>query len=337
MKFSNFLIFSLSLSLLILLQSYSHLSTSLVSILPDSESKEMIKTFDKAQNTKVLLLAVKGFDAKALEKIERLEKELNTIVSINLKQTNTNKRFLKHYEEYKLFSHTIDEDQLTKLDVPKRLKELYDEMITSFFPANIDNIDPFGLLHIPHPDKIKLQNAHPVLNDYGYFSVFTLESQTFDEHKELYRQIHTILDKEDEIRYFSPLFYYVENSQAITSDSNRIFYIAFGILIFLYMILLRDMLLLVNTLITLATSAMLATVVLTQIYDEVSVFVFVFGLSISTVAIDYMFHHYLHGYYANKKPYNREVLFGFLTTFAAFFILSFTSFLLIQQIALFSL
>ena len=63
----------MSLSVLIFLQSYSHVSTSLLAILPNSESKEMIRTFNKTQNSKVLLLAVKGFDVKALEKMTSIK------------------------------------------------------------------------------------------------------------------------------------------------------------------------------------------------------------------------------------------------------------------------
>jgi len=337
MKYSNFFIFIISISVLIFLQSYTHLSTSLLSILPNGEPKELIKTFEKTQNSKVLLLAVKGFDVHALEKIKQLEEELTALPLLSRKQMQGNSQFQKHQETYKLFSHKIDEDKLSKLDVSKALKELYNEMTTSFFPVEIDKIDPFKLLITSESVTMKLKNAHLVLGKYGYLSVFTLNSSTLDEHKELYRQIHTVIGEKEGIKLFSPLFYYVENSQAITSDVNNIILIALVILLLLYLLILRDMSLLLNTLTTLATSAIVATIVLTQLYDEVSIFVFVFGISISTIAIDYMFHHYVHGYYATKNSYNREVLFGFLTTMSAFFILSFTSFLLIKQITIFAI
>lgn len=337
MKYANFFIFIISLSVLIFLQSYTHLSTSLLAILPDGESKEMIKTFDKTQNSKVLLLAVKGFDSKALEEIQQLEKELTAFPLLDQKEMKANIKFQKHQEEYKLFSHKINEDKLSKLDVPKALKELYTEMTTSFFPVSIDKTDPFKLLNESEFVAAKFKNGHLLLGEYGYLTVFTLNSSTLDEHKELYRQIHAVTDGKEGVKLFSPLFYYVENSQAIASDVNSIMLIALGVLLLLYLFILRNVSLLFNTLMTLATSAIVATIVLAQFYDEVSIFVFVFGISISTVAIDYMFHHYLHGYYAQKDSYNREVLFGFLTTVSAFFILSFTSFLLIRQIAIFSI
>lgn len=337
MKYSNFFIFIISLSVLIFLQSYTHLSTSLLSILPNGEPKELIRSFENTQNSKVLLLAVKGFDVHALKKIKQLEEDLTALPLLSGKQMQGNSQFQKHQETYKLFSHKINEDKLSKLDVSKALKELYREMTTSFFPILVDKIDPFKLLTASEPVTIKLKNAHLILGEYGYLSVFTLNSSNLDEHKELYRQIHTVVGGKEGIKLFSPLFYYVENSQAISSDVNRIILIALVMLLLLYLLILRDMSLLLNALTTLATSAIVTTIVLTQFYDEVSIFVFVFGISISTIAIDYMFHHYVHGYYVTKNSYNREVLFGFLTTVSAFFILSFTSFLLIKQITIFAM
>ncbi len=101
--------------------------------------------------------------------------------------------------------------------------------------------------------------------------------------------------------------------------------------------ILRNISLLSNTLLTLASSSLFATLILTFIYEEISIFVLVFGLSISTIAIDYMFHHYFHKNYEKKSAFNKEVFLGFFTTFTAFFILSFCNFLLIEQITRFAM
>lgn len=337
MKYSNIFIFIISLSALIFLQSYTHLSTSLLSVLPTGEPKELIKTFEKTQNNKILLLAVKGFDVDALETIRQLDKDLASLPLLSTKQMHGNSELQKYQERYKLFTHQIDKDRLSELNVSKALKELYTEMTTSFFPINIDKVDPFNLLKTSVTPAVKLKNGHLVLGEYGYLSVFRLNSVTLDEHKELYHQIYTILGDKKGVKVFSPLFYYVENSQAITSDVNNIIFIAMSILLLLYLFILRDISLLLNTVTTLLTSAIISTIVITQFYDEISIFVFVFGISISTIAIDYMFHHYVHGYYLKNRSYNKEVLFGFLTTITTFFILSFTSFLLIKQITIFAM
>ncbi|MGB0989518.1 MAG: hypothetical protein ACPGUI_01685, partial [Halarcobacter sp.] len=143
--------------------------------------------------------------------------------------------------------------------------------------------------------------------------------------------------KYKEIKTFSTIFYFVENSQAIKADVNKIIIFAFLILLTLYIFILRNIPLLLNTLTTLATSAIISILVVTTIFSEVSIFVLVFGLSISTVAIDYMFHHYMHGHYLKKKAFNKEVFFGFLTTIIAFIAISFISFSLITQIAIFTI
>jgi len=336
-KYVNFALFAISLLLLVSLQSYTHLSTSLLSILPNGEVKELIKNFNQTQNSKVLLLAVKGFDDEALKKIIKLEKELNALHLVSQKSMKQNSEFQQHREDYKLYSQEIDIEKLGKIDVRNELQMLYTDMTSSFFPVLIDKNDPFKILSSPQVTPIVLKNGHTVLEKYGYLSYFLLQSNSLKEHQTLYRQIKTIVNNDKNIQLFSPLFYYVENSQAIKSDVNKIILIASMILLLLYLLLLRDAPLLLNTLTTLGTSAMIATILITQLYNEVSIFVFVFGISISTIAIDYMFHHYIHDFYVKEKYLNKEVLFGFLTTVSAFFILSFTSFLLIKQIALFAM
>ena len=336
-KYVNFALFAISLVLLVSLQSYTHLSTSLLSILPNGEVKELIKNFNQTQNSKVLFLAVKDFDDESLKKIIKLEKKLNTLPLVSQKSMKQNNEFQQHKETYKLFSQEINIGKLKKIDVRDELQMLYSDMTSSFFPVTIDKNDPFKILSSPAVMSLVLKNGHTVLEKYGYLSYFVLQSNSLKEHQTLYRQIKSIVNNDENIKVFSPVFYYVENSQAIRSDVNKIILIAAMILLLLYLFILRDVPLLLNTLTTLATSAMIATIMVTQLYDEVSIFVFVFGISISTIAIDYMFHHYIHDFYVKSKPFNKEVLFGFLTTASAFFILSFTSFLLIKQIALFAM
>ena len=319
------------------LQSYTHLSTSLLAILPSGEIKEMLQNFNKTQNSKILLLSVKGFDEKALKKMQRIENQLKELPLVSSKVIKQNTWLYDHREDYKLFIYPINKKKLTQLNVKKELNAFYDEMSSSFFPVRIDKQDPFTLLTYPKRKSLKLKNGYLTLDEYGYLSYFKLQSNTLEDHRKLYDQIYKIVKNDVDIKVFSPIFYYVENSNAIRSDVNKIIVVAMTILLLLYLFILRDIPLLLNALTTLGTSAILAIIFITQLYGEVSIFVFVFGISISSIAIDYMFHHYLHGYYAGKKVFNKEVFYGFLTTVSAFFILSFTSFLLIKQISIFAI
>jgi hypothetical protein len=313
----------------------------LFSVLEENDTRKMIEGFQKTQNSQTLLVAVKGLDNKALEEIKEIENELSALPLVTLKKSAMNDTLLSHLKSYKLLMCEVNETKLSTLDVSKALQSIYDDMTSSFSPVIIDTIDPFYILLSPKSVDIQMKNGHARLGEYGYISYFTLHSKSLDEHKNVYSDIHKVMINKIDSHFFSPLFYYVENSQAIHADVQNIIYIAFAVLILLYFIILRDSSLLLHTFTTLGTSAMLSTVFLTQMYEQVSIFVFVFGISISTIAIDYMFHHYLHGYYTEdkkeKRKFNREVLFGFLTTFLAFFILSFTSFLLIKQIAFFTM
>ena len=336
-KYINFIIFTSTLAAFFYLHSYSQLSTSLLSILPAGDTKEMLQNFNKTQNSKILLLSIKGFDEKALHKMQTIENQIKTLPMVSVRKFQESDWLHKHREAYKFSIYPLNHEKLSQIDIQEELHILHNEMINSFFPLQIDKLDPFSLLQYPERKSLKFKNGYLTLGEYGYLSSFELKSESLKGHKQLYDQIHEIINNDIDIKVFSPIFYYVENSNAIRADVTKIIWIAMGILLLLYVFILRDIPLLLNTVMTLGTSAMLSIILITQLYGEVSIFVFVFGVSISSIAIDYMFHHYLHGHYAQKKVFNREVFFGFITTISAFFILSFTSFLLIKQIAIFSM
>ena len=333
----NFIIFISTLAAFFYLHSYSQLSTSLLSILPAGETKKMLENFNKTQNSKILLLSVKGFDEKALNKMQSIEEQLKALTMLSIRKFQESDWLYEHREAYKFSIYSLNEEKLSQINIEKELHTLHDDMINSFFPLQIDKKDPFSLLQYPKRKSMKLKDGYLTLGEYGYLSYFELKSKSLHEHQQLYDQIHAIVNNDTDIKVFSPVFYYVENSNAIHNDVTKIIWIAMGILLLLYVFILRDIPLLFNTAMTLGTSALLSIITITQLYGDVSIFVFVFGVSISSIAIDYMFHHYLHGHYAQKKAFNKEVFFGFITTVSAFFILSFTSFLLIKQIAIFSM
>jgi predicted exporter len=323
--------------LLLLLQSHTQLSTSLVSILPDGEAKEIIQHFNQTKNSKILLLAVKGEDESALLKIQNYEKALLKLPLLEEKNFRDNLQLQEQIQKDIFSVYPMNQQKLKTLNVSDAFDALYEEMTSAFSPVIIDKNDPLSLLKYGTAESMEIKDGYMLLDGYGYMRTFVVKSQNLEEHAALYKQIKHIVQTEDGVKVFSPFFYYVENSHAIRSDVNKIIYLAMGILLLLYLYLLRDLRLLLNTLATLGTSAVLSTILLTQLYGEVSIFVLVFGISISTIAIDYMFHHYLHHYYAKKALLNKEVLFGYLTTMSAFFILSFTDFLLIRQISLFAM
>ena len=268
-----------------------------------------------------------------------LETELGKIKHIEPKKLSLNSALEAHQNRYKSYIKEIDEEKLNQLNIKSKLSRLQENLTNSFIPVSIDKHDPFGLYKKRQQKPIKLHNNHLIIEGYGYLAYFDISSKNLEEHTEVYRHIHDMLAAYDPkgIQLFSPVFYYVENAQAIKSDVNHIILFAFGLLLILYIFILKNIRLLANTMATLASSAIIAIIVTTSLYANVSIFVIVFGVSISTISIDYLFHHYIHGYYSAQRGFNREVLFGFITTLGAFIIISFTDFTLIKQISIFSI
>ena len=324
-KLSNFLIFSIVLLALFLSNSYTNISNSILSILPDSQNKQILQAYTKYSDSKTLFVS---FENLPKQEIKNLEKELLDIEGLHKENSLDKKALLEYQEKYQLFLKNIDEKRLENIDLKEELVKIQNSLLNSFFPVLINKQDPLNLF-----EKTKQEKINENIRVY----TFDKTINNLAKYKEVYSKIKSIEKKYKEIKTFSTIFYFVENSQAIKDDVNKIIIFAFLILLTLYIFILRNIPLLLNTLTTLATSAIISILVVTTIFSEVSIFILVFGLSISTVSIDYMFHHYMHGHYLKKKTFNKEVFFGFLTTIITFIAISFISFSLITQIAIFTI
>ncbi|RXK12553.1 hypothetical protein CP965_08205 [Halarcobacter mediterraneus] len=324
-KLSNFFIFSIVLLALFLSNSYTNISNSILSILPDSQNKQILQAYTKYSDSKTLFVS---FEKLSKLEIKNIEKELLDIKGLHKENTVDKKALLEYQEKYQLFLKNLDEKRLESIEIKEELLKIQNSLLNSFFPVLINKQDPLNLFE---------KTRHGKINKNIRVYTFDKTINSLAKYKEVYSKIKTIENKYKKIKTFSTIFYFVENSQAIKDDVNKIIIFAFLILLTLYIFILRNIPLLLNTLTTLATSAIISTLVVTTIFSEVSIFVLVFGLSISTVAIDYMFHHYMHGHYVKKKEFNKEVFFGFLTTIIAFIAISFISFSLITQIAIFTI
>lgn len=342
-RFSNFFIFLFALLLFFFNNNYSNITNNILSILPNSENKEILQAYNKYSNSKTILLSIKDTNSTTLDKLKQIENAISKIAGVELYNPISNSYLQNYRTKNILLLNNLDEKKLQNLNIKKELQKLHQELTNSFFPVIINKKDPLNIFTQKlSKNNLKIKNNHIFLEEYGFLSTFRLDKSinTLQEYKRVYSKINAITNKYQDIKVFSTIFYFVENSNAIKKDVNKIVVFAFSILLLLYIFILRNINLLVNTLTTLGTSAILATIIITSFYNEVSIFVLVFGLSISTVSIDYMFHHYMHGFYKNKhtsKKLNKEVLFGFLTTIIAFVAVSFISFTLIQQIAIFTI
>jgi predicted exporter len=337
-RYINYILFSILLLLFFTLGTNSKISTNLHSILPDSQNKEMLETFLKFDSNKKIFLAIKDTSKESLEKLKKIESLFLKIDGLKKVQFIQNSALIEFKQEYQLYLNPIDKVKLSTLNVEQELNKLYKSIYDSFFTTPIDKTDPFNLIQ-KDIQEVNLKKGRLVLKDYGFLAIYSIGNKidSLQEYEKLYDSIKEIEKHYTDVKSFSTIYYFVENSRYIKNDGKTIALIATITLLLLYLVILKNISLLVNTFLTLGSSALLATILVTTIYPTISIFVLVFGLSISTIAIDYMFHHYFHGKYEKYTGFNKEVFLGFFTTFGAFFILSFVDFLLIKQITIFTM
>ncbi|WP_419767174.1 hypothetical protein [Arcobacter sp.] len=339
-NYINIFVLFVLVMLVTLFDSFNHISTDLQSILPNSEKKELLKEFDKFKSTKKIFLSVEGLDKDALKKIKNIESSFSKIEGLSLEKKYENKSLIEYKDKYKVYIENIDNNSLENLNIIKKLEEIKSNLLKSNFSYFINKQDPLNLFFNENSFKnLSLENNHLSIKNKGYISIFNLDNSinTISKYEKVYDSIKEVIKGENDIKVFSPIFYFVENSRIIKNDVNKIIVISTFILLLLYLVILKNVKLLINTIITLVASIFLSLLICSIFFDKLSIFVIVFGISISTVAIDYMFHHYMHDYYKEKKGFNKDVFLGMFTTVGAFAILSFVSFDLIKQFCYFSI
>ena len=339
-KFLNLLVLLLLGTLFIHSGNYKHISNSILSILPQTEDKLLLQSMDQLQQTKTIFLSVEGIDNKALQQLQTLQEKILHIQGIKLATSKPNELFEAYKKEYPLYYKRLDEKKFESLDVATEVQKLYSLLTNSFFTPHVDLKDPLNLFEFNFSKpSVSLTNNQLSVQQKAYLAIFTVDKEynSFSKYEELYTALHTIVQPYSDVHLFSTLFYYVENKRAIKRDVNTIIALALGVLLILYILILRNIVLLVQTILALSVSTVVAILCLTFYYKEVSVFVIVFGVSISSVAFVYIFYHFMHGYYFAYNRFNNKFFYGFATTFIAFFIISFIDFDLIKHIALFTL
>ena len=336
-KLSNFLIFGIAFVLFLIIQPQQKFSLELASMLT-GEDKKFYKLSEKFSYVKTFLVATKGLSKDDLSKLIKIKNEL--LKNKDIKQNNKiNNQFFKDYKnKYQFYLNDLNYRNANEINTKEKLQNIYNKLISSPFYFSVNKQDPLGIINKSKNTKIKTKNGHLVLDDYGYLEVFTIESDIDEKSRiKIYNEIHKILNKYEDIKYFSSIFFYVENSQVIQGDIQKIIASSMILLGILYILILRNIYLFINVATTLATSVIAGQIIITYIYADVSIIALAFSTAITSVSIDYMFHHYLHNHYNKRRRFNKSVFYGFLTTISAFTIISFIDFPLIRQISIFTI
>ena len=336
-KLSNFFIFGIALALFLIIQPQQKFSLKLSSMLT-GEDKKFYKLTEQFSYVNTFLVATKGLSKEDLKKLVKIKKELLANPLIKENKRLNNKFFQDYKNKYKFYLNELNYKSASEVNTKEKLQSLYNSLISSTFYVNINKQDPLSIIKQNKNPKIKTKNGHLVLANYGYLSVFTLGVKADEKSRiKIYDEIHKILDKYEDIKYFTPIFFYVENSKVIQGDVQNIIAASMVLLGILYILILRNIYLFINVATTLATSVIAGQIVITFIYTDVSIIALAFSTAITSVSIDYMFHHYLHNHYNKRKRFNMSVFYGFLTTISAFTIISFIDFPLIRQISIFTI
>ena len=338
-KSLNIVLFALVGILFFFYQNSVHVSTNLLSFLPEGKSKEAFEIYSHFKNSKEVLIATEGFDKESLSKIKILEEKLLASDLLKLESSITpNAKLIEYTKNNAFYLKNLNKEG--SVSIHETLKSLYEKMTNNPYYTTIDATDPLGYFS-PKEQRIpiNIRDGHLALGDFGYLSVLSIKdtSNTIESYETIYNLVHQTLEGVQNVRVFSPTFYFVENSQKIQDDVTFLIVLSTVLLLVLYIFIIKNIYLLINTIATLATSALLSFLLIGMMWSEVSVFVLAFGNAIGTLAIDYMFHYYFYGHYEDKKRFNTSVFYGFLTTFGGFLIFAWVDFPLIQQVCVFAM
>jgi len=339
MKYINFVIFSSLLIVYLVFSSQIKFSTNFLEIFFSQKSMELFSIAKKLGFRDEILVAKKGFEKKDLDELYVIANELKKlpqITKVEVKQSFSNE--LKDYmkKHYYLLAN-FDNRPIDKKEIKKRLKTIYESIYNSSFYTPINTYDPLNLF------SLKSMNSLPKytkLKDYGYVlkAETSIDTASASEARVLYKKIGEVLEKHSDVISTAPFYYLVENSAFIKGDAQTIMLISSIMLLILYFFILKNHKLFFNTILAIGSSVLSAVLVTWLVFDSISILSLVFGISITTISIDYMFHYYFHQNFSLSKPiFEKKVFFGFLTTFGVFAIFAFIDVELFSQLAIFSL
>lgn len=333
MKYINAIIFTLLSLIYLTFSNEIKFSTNFIEIF---FSQDSLKLFDRAKQfglSDEIFIAKKGFDKKSLQELEQIAKKVKNLHEITQVQiTFENPAELKEY--YKKNYYLLSEFNNTKPSkeiIFEKIKQIHDKIYNSVFYEPINTYDPLDLFSMDFEKSSK----YIKIKEYGYALKAKTSVDTSDakSSRVVYDKLHSILQMYDDVIVYAPFFFLVENSEYIRSDAQNIMMIATLLLLILYFIILKNYRLFFNAIFTIGSSILSAILLSSLYFESISILALVFGISITTISIDYMFHYYFH----EEFSFNKKVFLGFLTTFGVFFIFSFIDIELFSQLAFFSL
>lgn len=342
MKYINFIILFVLLVLGVIFKNDIHISTNLLSLFASKDIIEKLSIADKLGYSKEMFIAVKGFDDSSKRKVKEIAQKLTALQDISRVQSTflPSAEILEYYKKQYPILATFNNEVQTKNSVSNKLQKLYDAQFSNVFYSPIDKNDPLKLFDFKNKNfSMNAQDGEFIkLGDYGYLIKATtnISPSQMDKAKILYDEVNLLLSSYEDVTVFAPFFYTVENSQKIKNDVKWIVLLSGLVLLLVYYLLLKNIALLIHTLVALGSSMLFAILVSSLFLDNINALSLAFGMTITAVSIDYLLHYYFHDFYKSKDRIDKNVFYGFLTTVGAFGIFSFLPIAMISQISLFA-
>jgi len=338
MRYINLFLFLSLFVLYFALSSQIKFSTNFLEIFFSQKSMELFDIAKKLGVRDEILIAKKGFEQKSLEELSQIADELKELPQISHVEVKSvlQKDIKEYIQKHYFLLAEFDNKKIDKEEIKRRLKKIYDGISTSLFYTPINTYDPLEIFSLK---SVEEQKTYTKLKDFGYIlkAKVSIDTSNANQSRELYRNLNMVLSNHSDVISIAPFFYLVENSAHIRSDAQTIMIVATIMLLILYFFILKNHRLFFNTILAIGSSILSAILATWLIFDTISILSLVFGISITTISIDYMFHYYFHNSFSSSKPiFEKKVFLGFLTTFGVFVIFSFIDVELFSQLAVFS-
>ena len=341
MKYFNYLLLLLLLVVGLIFKEHIHISTNLLSLFATKETLQKFNIADKLGYSKEMIVLVKGFSSESKTKVETLATELKKLKYINSVdyKISPSVEIKNYYKDYYPILSDFNSTSYTKEKIFIKLDNIYKDISTSLFYTNVNKFNPLELFVMKQVKKnISHKGNYITLGDYGYILHISTDvspsNLTKAEH--LYKDVHSLLDRYNDVISFAPFYYSVENSKKIKDDVNKIIILSTLVLLMIYYLLLKNLQLLIHTIIALVSSMLVATYISLLFFENFSALSLAFGMSVTAVSIDYLLHYYFHDFYNSSQKVDKSVLYGYLTTVVAFGVFSFIPIPIISQISFFT-
>ena len=337
MKHLNLFIFFLLGTLFLGFSSQIKFSTNFLEVFFSKESATLLDVTSKLGLSNNIYVAKKGFTEESLHELRIIADKLQNIEGISKVKLSLSpsKKLREYYKKNYYLLADFNRTKLSSRQIHEKLQTAYDALQEAYIYMPLDTNDPLGLFSV----NVSRNEAYMKLQDYGYVlkAEVNINTSSAAEAKVLYTKVNALLKEHKDILVYAPFFFLVENSTYIRSDTQKIITFATILLLLLYFFMLKNHRLLFHTIIAIGSSVLGAILASAYLFGSVNIMVLAFGISITTISIDYMFHYYFHGDFSNKGFIRQKrVFFGFLTTFGVFVIFSFISIRLFHELAFFA-